>query len=149
MNFANGGPNTNAAQWCIMLGDRSYLDGDYIVFGNVVEGMDVVFSIAPEDGVTASGSYAPGTRQRRSTPTRSPSGRWSAAAEARVAEHEVLKAQAEEEWIQQNHPDLEGPEGGVRFRVLSPGTGVRPADRHNAGEVTGHPGPVHGAPPGL
>lgn len=32
LNFANGGPHTNAAQWCITLGDRSYLDGDYIVF---------------------------------------------------------------------------------------------------------------------
>ncbi len=29
VNMANGGPHTNGSQWCITLGDRSYLDGDY------------------------------------------------------------------------------------------------------------------------
>ena len=28
LNMANSGPNTNSSQFCIMLGDRSYLDGD-------------------------------------------------------------------------------------------------------------------------
>ncbi|MGH9393908.1 MAG: peptidylprolyl isomerase, partial [Terriglobales bacterium] len=45
VNMANGGPGTNASQWCITLGDRSYLDGDYTVFGEVVEGLPVVMSI--------------------------------------------------------------------------------------------------------
>jgi cyclophilin family peptidyl-prolyl cis-trans isomerase len=27
VNMANGGPHTNGGEWCIMLGDRSYLDG--------------------------------------------------------------------------------------------------------------------------
>ena len=51
VNMANSGPHTNAGQWCIMLGDRSYLDGDYTVFGRVVEGLDVVFSIAQGDEI--------------------------------------------------------------------------------------------------
>src|ERR1700733_3224250 len=49
LNMANGGPNTNAAQFCITLGDRSYLDGDYIVFGDVTEGLDVVMKIVQGD----------------------------------------------------------------------------------------------------
>src|SRR5277367_4756973 len=37
LNMANGGPNTNAAQFCVTLADRSYLDGNYSVFGEVVQ----------------------------------------------------------------------------------------------------------------
>src|SRR5262249_23316660 len=51
LNMANGGPHTNAAQFCITLGDRSYLDGDYTVFGDVFEGIDVVMRIAQGDTI--------------------------------------------------------------------------------------------------
>src|ERR1019366_3486100 len=51
LNMANGGPGTNASQFCIMLGDRSYLDGDFTVFGGVVEGLDVVMRIVQGDVV--------------------------------------------------------------------------------------------------
>ncbi len=49
LGVANGGPHTNGAQFYITLGDRSYLDGDYIVFGEVVAGMDVVEAIEQGD----------------------------------------------------------------------------------------------------
>src|SRR6185295_8481977 len=51
LNMANSGPHTNGAQFCIMLGDRSYLDGNYTVFGEVVEGLDVVMKIARGDAM--------------------------------------------------------------------------------------------------
>ena len=51
VDMANGGPHTNGSQWYITLGDRSYLDGDYTVFGSVVEGMDVVMSIVQGDEI--------------------------------------------------------------------------------------------------
>ena len=47
--MANGGPHTNSAQFYITLGDRSYLDGDYIVFGEVASGMDVVNAVEQGD----------------------------------------------------------------------------------------------------
>jgi peptidylprolyl isomerase len=49
LGMANGGPHTNGSQFYITLGDRSYLDGDYTVFGNVIRGMDVVEQIAQDD----------------------------------------------------------------------------------------------------
>jgi len=49
LGMANGGPHTNGSQFYITLGDRSYLDGDYTVFGEVIEGMDVVFAIIQDD----------------------------------------------------------------------------------------------------
>ncbi len=54
--MANSGPNTNGSQWYITLGDASFLDGDYTIFGRVVEGMDdVVMNITPRDPATATG----------------------------------------------------------------------------------------------
>ncbi len=47
--MANSGPDTNGSQWYITYGDVSQLDGDYTIFGRVVEGMDVVEAITPRD----------------------------------------------------------------------------------------------------
>jgi peptidylprolyl isomerase len=43
--MANAGPNTGGSQFFINLVDNNYLDGKHPVFGNVVEGMNVVDAI--------------------------------------------------------------------------------------------------------
>jgi peptidylprolyl isomerase len=120
LNWANGGPHTNAAQFCITLGDRSYLDGDYIVFGEVVEGMDVVFSIARGDRVDSVRIVRVGAGAEAFKPDTESFKEGVRAAEERVAEHLRRKEQAESEWINENHPELEGPEDGVRWTRLRP-----------------------------
>lgn len=47
--MANSGADTNGSQWYITLGDASFLDGSYTVFGRVIEGMDVVQALTPRD----------------------------------------------------------------------------------------------------
>ena len=47
--MANSGPDTNGSQWYITLGDASFLDGGYTIFGRVVEGMEAVERITPRD----------------------------------------------------------------------------------------------------
>jgi peptidylprolyl isomerase len=51
LGMANSGPHTNSSQFYITLGDRSYLDGNYTVFGHVVAGMDVVNAIVQGDAI--------------------------------------------------------------------------------------------------
>lgn len=123
LGMANGGPHTNSAQFYITLDDRSYLDGDYIVFGEVVEGMDVVYSIVQGDVIEsvrivrsgdAAEAFRPDTEsfQRR----------------VRVAEQRVERIEAEKEdlldlYRSQRLPGaIEAPDG-LGYIVERPGQG--------------------------
>ncbi|KAL4157973.1 hypothetical protein PRNP1_003753 [Phytophthora ramorum] len=42
LQMANAGPNTNGSQFCFMLNAAPHLNGKHVVFGEVVEGFEVV-----------------------------------------------------------------------------------------------------------
>ena len=148
VNMANSGPNTNASQWCIMLGDRSYLDGDFTVFGETMEGIDVVKSIVQGDAIETVRIVRVGPKAEAFHPTTESFQKMVAAAETRVKEYAAKKPAAEREWIARHFPNAKGPEGGVLTEQLAPGQDgavkaltYRGTEVRYVGDVIGREGP--------
>jgi peptidylprolyl isomerase len=155
LGVANSGPHTNGAQFYVTLGDRSYLDGTYMVFGEVIEGMDVVHAIVQDDVVESVRIVRHGAAAEAFRPDTAQFEGMVAAAEERVRQVDRDRERLTREWISRNIGDerlmdIEGlrahrrrqGEGapvqhGERVRVRYTGTAVV-----YRGHMLGYAGPL-------
>jgi cyclophilin family peptidyl-prolyl cis-trans isomerase len=150
LNMANSGPGTNASQFCITLGDRSYLDGDFTVFGDVVEGMPVVMSTVQGDVIESVRIVRTGAKAQAYHPTTESFHALLQAAQDRASQNAEKKTAAERDWIARNYPHAAGPAGGVLTEQLAAGqpAGAAPlraryraTELRYVGDVIGRDGP--------
>jgi cyclophilin family peptidyl-prolyl cis-trans isomerase len=123
LGMANGGPHTNTCQYYITLGDRSYLDGNYTLFGEVFEGMDVVNKIVQGDTtfsitIERKGEETAKFIVNNETFKQLVDNQWK-----KVNEEKELRKTMEEKYISENYPGLSTLPGGTRFKLLNAGKG--------------------------
>lgn len=123
LGMANGGPHTNDSQFYITLGDRSYLDGDYTVFGQVVEGMDVVSAIVQGDIIENVSIVRSGKKARKFKADTESFQILVEEAKKRVKDTDEAKKKREDEMIKSNWPQALTMESGLKFVVLQEGLG--------------------------
>jgi cyclophilin family peptidyl-prolyl cis-trans isomerase len=125
LGVANGGPHTNASQFYVTLGDRSYLDGNYTVFGHVVRGMDVVMSIVQGDVVESVKIVRVGKKANAFKPDTAMFTKMADAARAQVKEADERKARSETAQIAKRWPAAVTSPKGAKFVVLREVMGQR------------------------
>jgi len=128
LGMANSGPNTNTCQYYITLGDRSYLDGNYTLFGEVVDGMDVVNKIVQGDTtysvtIIRAGSEAEKFIVNDDTFNELVDKQWR-----KVNYEKGMKQTRDDKFIADNYPGLTTLPNGIRYKVLVQGNGNPPAE---------------------
>jgi cyclophilin family peptidyl-prolyl cis-trans isomerase len=128
IGMANSGPNTNTCEYYITLADRSYLDGNYTLFGEVVDGMDVVNKIVQGDTTISITIVRAGPEAEKFVVN---DGMFKELLDTQWEkvnfEKEAGKSR-EEKFIADNYPGLQTLSDGLRYKVLVPGKGNKPKD---------------------
>lgn len=127
LGMANGGPHTNGSQFYITLADRSYLDGNYTLFGEVVEGMDVVNKILQGDTIKSVTVTRISKEALDFKPNTESFFNMVEKAKQKVIDDDKKKIEAENEWIKNNLPNGIKTESGLIYETITKGSGNKPA----------------------
>ena len=123
LGIANAGPHTNGSQFYITLGDRSYLDGNYTVFGYVIRGMDVVFSIKRDDIIERVEIQRVGRKAERFKPVTRLFHKMVDKAKEEVLKNAAEKEALIQEYITAKYSAIKLDTNGVRHQTLVEGRG--------------------------
>lgn len=128
LGIANGGPHTNSDEFYITLGDRSYLDGDYPVFGHVTEGMDVLMKIEKNDVFESIRIIRKGKKAKKFRPdteifNQIVENQWE-----KVKKADEEKKKNEDARINERWPNAELTESGTKYIIRKEGTGKKASE---------------------
>ncbi len=126
LGMANGGPHTNGSQFYITLSDRSYLDGDYTVFGHVIQGMDVVNNIVQGDVIESVKIVRVGRKADEFGSDTDSFRKLVKMAEQRVKKEEERKMRREAKAIQKSWPNAIEAKNGSKYIIVKEGKGDKP-----------------------
>lgn len=121
LGMANSGPHTAGSQFYITLGDRSYLDGDYAVFGEVESGLDIVNRIVQGDVIEKVTILRVGAKASQFKADDASFRRLVEKTKARVEKLERERKDREAELIRKRWPRAVPLGPGLRFLVLRDG----------------------------
>jgi cyclophilin family peptidyl-prolyl cis-trans isomerase len=124
LGMASSGPHTGTNQFYITLGDRSYLDGNYTVFGEVSSGLDVVSSIVQGDWIDHVRIVRVGETARAFKSDATTLRATIEAAAAKVKAADEKKARDEAALIKKTWPGARPSPKGALFLVRRKGSGV-------------------------
>ncbi|AVI52394.1 peptidylprolyl isomerase [Pukyongia salina] len=121
LSMANAGPGTNGSQFFITHVETPWLDNKHTVFGYVVEGQEVVNSIAQGDTMQKVEIERIGEEAQN----------WNAVEAFRQfngakAEREAAAKRAQEELLTSISEGFQQTESGLRYQIIQEGKGERP-----------------------
>ena len=120
LSMANSGPASNGSQFYITHVPTTWLDGKHTVFGQVVEGQDVVDAIAQGDSLDSIEIIREGDEAQK----------WNAIEAFRVFEGARAKKEAEvraaaEEAMEKLAAGFDKTESGLRYKMIQKGSGKK------------------------
>lgn len=127
LGMANAGPNTNGSQFYITLADRSYLDGNYTLFGWVTEGMEVVNKIAQGDTIKNITITRIGEKANAFKVTNDSFTKMVEEAKSKVKLADEQRVKTEAQLVANNYSNAVTTASGLKYIIKKEGSGEKPA----------------------